>query len=336
MSISDQERRKANEELAKPDRASNARGHRRIMRADPVSFLRDILMIEKCNDTFPCRRSACPQCGGGAPRSSRRVCRDTQHQRSSRPSHLPKRRANNGSYIAMKGQWMEDPFAALPWHEVSVVRIMVKMMDADENPVRPWKRFRSEFRSLLEEKLPDGIVRGYAEIAGNHVHAGFRKFPEHRVGSKIRDSGYANTPCFNLHGNFVISHPGHTRSGVAAILSDAFPGEDAFWISEPKETWIDGDGIQWGGIAGWGEYTGFELKPLNFLCRHRDTGSDEDGEFIAQEILCPMHPLNRQPASPGTCVVRMGIAMRRCISRPEIIADRVVIINGHLYQRTPP
>jgi hypothetical protein len=276
MDISDHERRKANKEMARSDRASNARGHLRIMKADPGNFRHDVLQIEKCDDPFPCRRSACPHCGGGVPRSSHRVTGNAQTDSPHRPSHLPKRRALDNSYIGMKGQWMEDPFAALPLDEISALRIMAKMMDANENPVRPWRQFRSYLRSLLEDEFPDAIMRGYGEIAGNHAHAGFRSFPEFRVGSGIRASGYANAPCFNLHGNLVMHHPGHTRSEVGAILSNAFPGDDAFWISAPKETRIDENGITWGGIAGWGEYSGFELKPLNFLAHGKDPQSGED------------------------------------------------------------
>jgi hypothetical protein len=304
MSISIKERRKANEEMARPDRASNARGHRRIMRADPIHFQHDIMQIEKCDDTYPCRRSACPHCGGGAPRSSHRVTSNPQTNAPHRPSHLPKRRALDHSYIDMKGQWMEDPFAALPLDEISVLRIMVKMMDASENPVRPWRRFRSDLRSLLEDNFPDAIMRGYAEIAGNHAHAGFRSFPEHRVGAGIRESGFANAPCFNLHGNLVMNHPGHTRSEVGAILSHAFPGNDAFWISAPKETWIDENGFEWGGVAGWGEYSGFELKPLNFLAHGKDAQSGED--------LDPYAPFEHD----NTYVAQVRLRMLQQLTRP--------------------
>lgn len=200
---------------------------------------------------------------------------------------------------------MEDPFAALPWDQLSVVRIMVKMMDATENPVQPWRRFRADLRSVLAEHLPDSIVRGYAEIAGNHAHAGFRSFPAHRVGTLIRATGFANQPCFNLHGNFVMSHPGYTRSDVTAIFSHAFPGDDAFWISEPMETRTDDHGFVWGGLAGWGEYSGFELKPLNFLARQDYSVPDEDYD--------PYAPFEHD----NTYVAQVRLRMLQQLSRPK-------------------
>jgi hypothetical protein len=98
-------------------------------------------------------------------------------------------------------------------------------------------------------------------------------------------------------------HPGHSRSEVKAILSYAFPGDDAFWISEPKETWIDENGFTWGGIAGWGEYSGFELKPLRFLAHGQgpQTGEDldpytpfeHDNTYVAQVRLRMLQQLTR-------------------------------------------
>jgi hypothetical protein len=275
MIISDDQRRNANMGLADKTRKAQAFGHRLVMNADLLNFQDDLKKIERCGHPWLCRRSACKHCGGGVPHTTSKGAPTIKAWAPPQHPLDQNRKSTPDSNIRRKGEWMAAPFAVLPTDQVSVLRIMIKLMDADENPVPVVRKFRRKLMAVLKEHFPSGILRGYAEIAGNHANARYSSLPEDVVGSKIWASGFTNMPGYNLHMQAAIFHPGYDRFIANAILAWAFPGKDSVWLDEPDPVRVDEHGNEWGGVQGWGEYTGFELKKLNFLAPKADLAPGE-------------------------------------------------------------
>jgi hypothetical protein len=277
MYFSDHDRRLVNELLASRVRRDQVSGHRRLMEADPVNFRADLIQIEKCGRPWPCRRSACPRCGAGVKTSRTRVVTDRFESGKPYSRLNPVRWASPNTFIREKGAWMAHPFLCLPWAETSPCRVTWSILDAEDDPVSSFRAFRAYLNSALRELFPCGIMRGYGEIACVHANARYSTLPEHLVGKKIWNSGFADQPGYLLHSNLNIHHPGDDIHEAERKLRYAFPGTDRVWIKPFKEAMYDDEGRQSGGIEGWGEYSGFECKDLNFSAPV--SSCDPDGTY---------------------------------------------------------
>lgn len=159
---------------------------------------------------------------------------------------------------------MAAPFLALPWSETSPVRVTFALLDSSSDLVRMFKLGRRYLIEAFEVLFPNGIARGFGEIAAVHANARYSTLPEVLVSPEIWRSGFSDQPAYLLHANIALHHPGEDSLSAFNKLQLAFPSKDQLWVGQFQSLKFDDDGFQSGGVEGWGEYSGFDLKSLNF------------------------------------------------------------------------
>lgn len=161
-------------------------------------------------------------------------------------------------------QWMTTPFEGLNEDHIFVVTADHSLLWTTACLTAEARFRRRDYQDGVKREFPGAMLRGQFEFALQYADEAAAIFPPEDVQHMRQGSRIPHELAVLFHSHSLLYAPGQDQKEVSKRLSRIFPGKYRVKVQTLSEARTDEDGVERGGLWGWGQYCSKRQVKLDF------------------------------------------------------------------------